>query len=147
MFGAEVVVAYLAAWGMRKAHRLATRVDSEADAAMDAGLDRLHELVVDKLRDDPSLKRLESEAAGGEVSDRTRSRVQLALEDARDEDEVFTTEVGKVLDELKQAQAQGASLVAITQGATGNQNVQVADVQGTVTISFGSPPPPSSSAE
>jgi len=140
VFGAEIVIAYVVAWVVRKARRAGQRLDSEADAAMDAGLDRLHELIATKLGSDPALARLEAEAQGGQVGERTQLRLRLALEDARDDDQEFAAGVQDVLGQLDQARADGATLVTITQSATGDQNVQLTGVQGTVSISFGGTP-------
>ena len=68
LIGLEVLVGYLIAWGMRKARRAGTRLDADVDEVMDAGLDRLHEMIAAKLGDDPAVAKLELEAATGEVS-------------------------------------------------------------------------------
>ena len=107
---------------------------------MDAGLDRLHELVARKLEADPALAKFESEAQGGEISERTRTRVALALEDAVEADPEFAAAVEDAAGELERAREDGASVVTITQSAIGQQNVQLADVRGTVSISFGGKP-------
>ncbi|MFE0460643.1 hypothetical protein ACFW1A_15490 [Kitasatospora sp. NPDC058965] len=56
----EAVVACVFTRGMRNAHRLGGRADAEVDSALDAAVDRVHELVVGRL------------GAGGEVERSTR---------------------------------------------------------------------------
>ena len=46
---AGVAVGYVIAWAVRKARRVGGRLDSEVDEVIDAGLDRLHEVVAAKL--------------------------------------------------------------------------------------------------
>ena len=60
---AGVVAGYVIAWAVRKARRVAGRLDAEADEVIDAGLDRLHEAVVAKLGGHPVLEELDEEAA------------------------------------------------------------------------------------
>ena len=81
--GVELLLGAVIGWAVRKARRVGGRVDGQVDEALDAGVDRLGELVAGKLGADPALVKLESEAAAGEVSQRTRDRVRLAVEDAR----------------------------------------------------------------
>lgn len=103
--GLEIVVGFLVAWAVRKSRRVAGRVDAEVDQAMDAGLDRLHKLVAGKLTGEPSLAKLQAEVEeSGSASPRTQDRVRLALEDAAENDTVFTAELATV---VKQLQASG----------------------------------------
>jgi hypothetical protein len=50
---AGVVTAYVSAWALRKARRVGDRLDTEADGVIDAGLDKLHEIVENKLGGHP----------------------------------------------------------------------------------------------
>ncbi|MGW5284674.1 hypothetical protein ACWERI_35425 [Streptomyces collinus] len=79
------------------------RADGEVDRALDAGMDRLHHLVSQKLGEDAALGRLNEEAAGGQdgPSDRTRQRVQLALEDAAERDPAFAADLEHALHQLR----------------------------------------------
>src|SRR5690242_18566824 len=90
----EITVGYLAGWAWRRARRAAGRPETGVDAAIDARLEQLHDLVAGKLGSDAALRRLESEASSDldaqpTLSDRTRQRVILALEDATDDDPSF----------------------------------------------------------
>jgi hypothetical protein len=123
-----LVVGYLTAWVLRKAKRASGRLDAEVDAVMDAGLDRVHELVAGRLGTEPALVRLEVEAAeSGEVSQRTRQRVELALVDEVERDEQFARALAGALGRL--AGAGGPSAVEIdlrdARGVqVGHQNTQ-----------------------
>jgi hypothetical protein len=44
--------------------------------------------------------------------------------------------------QIEQARAAGVQVRSIAQSVVGDQNVQVADVQGTVTVTYGDPPAP-----
>jgi hypothetical protein len=79
---AGVVAGYVIAWTVRKARRVGSRLDKEADGVIDASLERLYEVVAAKLDGHPALAELveEAEAAGdgGEVNGLTRQQVELA---------------------------------------------------------------------
>ena len=100
MTGIEVVVGYLAAYAWRKARRIAGRADAVVDQGLDAGMDRLHEMVADKLGLDPAWQQLETQAGSDldavAVSERTIERVRLALLDEVEKDPGF----GTALEEL-----------------------------------------------
>jgi hypothetical protein len=110
----ELVVGYLAAWAVRKARHVGRRADAEVDQVLDAGMDRLHEVVSGKLGVDPALAKLEVEARAGVENPRTRERVLLAVEDAAAEDDGFAAALSEVLREL--AAAGGTSRVAAAGG-------------------------------
>jgi hypothetical protein len=86
----EVAVGLLVAWFARKAGRVGKRLDGITDEAIDASAAKLHDLVMAKLGTDPALAKLAAEAAEtGDAGDRTKARVQLALEEAVEEDAQF----------------------------------------------------------
>jgi hypothetical protein len=101
--GIEIAVGYLFAWAVRKAHRVGGRVDAEVDQVLDAGMDRLHELVSGKLGEDPALHKLSEEAEAGKdrPSNRTGDRVRLALEEAAEEDPRFAGALEGLVEELR----------------------------------------------
>src|SRR5437660_12786190 len=102
MTGVEIAVGYVFAWAVRKARRVAGRADAEVDRALDLATERLHDLVSQKLGDDPVLRKLAEEAEAGQEkpSDRTRQRVQLALEDAAQQDSGFDQALDEAVKEI-----------------------------------------------
>jgi hypothetical protein len=97
--GLEVALGFLITWAVKKVSRVGKRAAQIVDDALDAAMDRVHEVVVGKLGGDPALARLELEASeSGQVSDRTRTRVQLALEEAVDEDPQFAEALQAAVD-------------------------------------------------
>lgn len=150
MMGIELVVGYLAAWAVRKGRRVAGRADQELDQALDAGMDRLHELVAGKLGGDPALERLALEGQSGqEPSERTRQRVQLALEDAADDDPDFGQTLRAAVDRLEELKQQGSAVTATgdAAGAVGG-NVSIRADRGSAAawsmgnVTLGTPPDP-----
>jgi hypothetical protein len=108
MIGIEVAVGFLIAWVVRKAGRVGRRVDAEVDQVLDAGLGRLHDLVVAKLSGDPALERLQIEAGeSGEVGTRTQARVRMALEEAAAQDPAFVAELEAAVAQVQAAQPGG----------------------------------------
>jgi hypothetical protein len=112
--GLELVAGYLVAWVVRKARRAGQRLDEETDEVMDAGLDRLHEVVMAKLGSDPALVKLETDASQGlEPSERTVQRVQYAVEEATEEDSQFAMVIEQVLAQLEEIRDAAPSLAGI----------------------------------
>ena len=115
---AGVIAGYVIAWAVQKARRVGGRLDAEADTVIDAGLDRLHEVVAVKLGGHPVLAELEEEAGGGggdggEVSELTRQQVELALTAAAQKDEAFGQAVTELVARLREAeQAAGRPVIA-----------------------------------
>jgi hypothetical protein len=101
--GIEIAVGFLIAWFARKAGRAGKKIDGMTDEAIDAGLDRLGELVTRKLGNDTALKQLEAEAGSGNIATRTQTRVQLALEDAAEKDTTFATDLNAAVTTLQPA--------------------------------------------
>jgi hypothetical protein len=102
MAGLEIVVGYLIAWAVRKARRVGARLDDDVDLVLDTELDRMHDLVAEKLGLDPALQKLEVSAASGEeVGERTRRRVLDALADAVEADDQFAGALQELLSEMK----------------------------------------------
>ncbi|MEU8471903.1 hypothetical protein AB0F30_29020 [Streptomyces sp. NPDC029006] len=103
MTGVEVAVGYVFAWLVRKAHRLRGRADGEVDRALDAGMNRLHDLVSAKLGQDPALERAQEEAETGqeELTDRTRRRLTDSLGDAVERDGDFAVALEELLKQLQ----------------------------------------------
>jgi hypothetical protein len=86
----EVAIGLLVSWVISKATRAAHRADGVVDHVVDAGVDRVGQLILTKLGGDPAVGQLEAEASEqGQVSDRTRKRVELAVEEAAERDQEF----------------------------------------------------------
>ncbi|MFG2951818.1 hypothetical protein [Streptomyces adustus] len=105
--GMEIAVGYVFAWALRKAGRVAARLDGETDRAIDAGMDRLHEVVGAKLGQDPALEKAVEEAAEGsdELTDRTRRRLTDSLEEAAEHDPDFAGAVAEIVAHLQSLRA------------------------------------------
>jgi hypothetical protein len=118
---AGVVAGYVIAWAVRKARRVGGRLDTEADAVIDAGLDQLHEVVAAKLGGHPVLAELveEAETAGdtGDVSGLTRQRVELELAAAAAKDDVFARAVTQLAVRLRDAEQTAGRAVAAGPGS------------------------------
>jgi hypothetical protein len=123
MVGLELVAGYLVVWGVRKLKRVGTRLDVEVDAAIDGGLDRLHDAIAVKLGGDPAISKLENEVSQGlEPSERTLRRVQDAVEEAAEEDPGFKATIEALLARLEEERDGAASVAGIDlRGAKGVQ--------------------------
>jgi hypothetical protein len=133
--GIELVVGYLAAWGVRKLKRAGQAVDVEADRVLDGALERLHETVSAKLGADPAVVKLD--VAPDQVSERTRRRVEDALAEAMEDDRRFAEALEQALTAVREAEP-GASEAARID-LRGAQGVQVGDHNQQVNV-FGAPP-------
>jgi hypothetical protein len=145
-----LVTGYLVAWALRKARRVGAAVDNDVDQVIDAGLDRLHEVVSGRLGNDPALQTLAEEAANsGIVSERTRRRVDDALAEAIEKDAVFAEAVGQALSTMRGrtseglavASGEGALAVAGSVEITADNGSAAALIMGDVGV--GIPPDPS----
>jgi hypothetical protein len=122
MPGLELVAGFLVAWVVRKARRVGGRLDEEFDAATDVGLERLHEVIAERLGGDPAVSKLEEEATRtGEVSDRTARRVTDAVDEAAEADRVFAdallAAVAKIQEALAARPAEADPHPAVTMNA------------------------------
>ena len=140
----EVVVGFLIAWAVGKARRIAARANGLVDTVMDASVDRLARVVGDKLGTDASLEQLQIEASErGEVSPRTSTRVELALEHAAEEDAEFAERLRTALAEVQETQADGAAArgVTVTGGVHAlHSGVAIGGITGG-SVSFNQAPP------
>ncbi|MER5699516.1 hypothetical protein ABT255_53470 [Streptomyces mirabilis] len=149
MTGIEIAVGYLFAWGVRKARRVGDRADAEVDRALDAGMDRLHDLVSRKLDEDPALHRLAEEAGAGQEapSERTRQRVQLAIEDAAEQDRDFAEALNSAVEQLQKLGPAGTASAGDGGVAVGG-NVSIHSESGSAAawtmgdVNLGNPPQP-----
>lgn len=145
MTGIEVVVGYLAAYAWRKARRIAGRADAVVDQGLDAGMDRLHEMVAGKLGLDPAWQQLESQAGSDleavKVPERTSERVRLALLDEVEKDPGFGTGLEELVARLQVLEEQSGTGVTSVMAsgeraiATGGDNTGIASAgDGAVNI-------------
>jgi hypothetical protein len=116
--GVEVAVGLLITWLVRKAGRVVRRADGVVDQVVDAGVDRVGELILGKLAGDPAVERLQVEAVEqGKVSDRTVARVELAVEEAAEQDTEFAAALAAAVEAAQPGGAvAGAGGVAVTGG-------------------------------
>lgn len=123
MTGLELVAGYLIAWGVSKLKRAGRRLDQETNQVIDAGLDRLHDAIAAKLGTDPALVKLDADVAQGlEPSDRTRRRVQDAVEEAAEDDPGFAAVIEALLARLEEARDGAPTVTGIDlRGASGVQ--------------------------
>jgi hypothetical protein len=123
MVGLELVAGYLVAWGVRKLRRVGTRLDEKTDEVIDAGLDRLHDVISAKLGADPALGKLEDEVSQGlEPNDRTLRRIQDAVEEAAEDDPEFGVTIEALIARLEEARDGAPSVAGIDlRGAKGVQ--------------------------
>ncbi|MFD4764225.1 hypothetical protein ACFWOJ_37040 [Streptomyces sp. NPDC058439] len=154
MTGIEIAVGYVFAWLVRKAKRVTGRADEEVDRTLDAAMDQLHDLVSTKLGGDPALHRLaeEAQAGQGEANDRTRQRVQLALEDAAEQDSGFREALDQAVEQIQSLNRASRAFGGVSAGddgiaVGGNMNVRAdhgsiaaGKIVGRVTL--GNPPQP-----
>lgn len=108
---AGVVAMYVIAWAGRKARRAGVRLD----AAINARLERLYDVVETKLAGHSVLAEVVEESASedGQVSDLTRQQVELAVKAAAHKDEVFGQAVTELVAQLRAAeQTAGQSVLS-----------------------------------
>ena len=141
MTGIELAVGLVAAWAVRKAKRVAGRADAEVNLALDAGMDRVHEVVAARLGTDPALEQAMTEAASeqGEVTGRTRTRLQLALEEQAEQDPAFASALQEAVESVQAAASKAAPGARAVYGNTfnGSTAIQSGD-HNTQTNTFGS---------
>lgn len=145
--GVEIAIGYVCAYLVRKARRAGQHVDAEVDRAVDAGLERVHELVSDALGEDSALRRAEEQAETGEVSERTWRRLTDAVEEAADADADFAAALQRAVEQLQAAEASG-TVIATGDGIAIDGDVIIRAEGGSVAalrmgdVTLGNPPVP-----
>lgn len=95
MVAVEAAVALVHAFAAARARRTEGRPDTEVDpalgAAVDAGVERVHQIVAERLSGERALATVEEEAGAGaaEPSPQARRSLEQALEGAADRDAAF----------------------------------------------------------
>jgi hypothetical protein len=137
--GLELAVVFLIAWFARKAGRAGKRLDSMADEVMDAGLGKLHDVIVAKLGGDSAVKQLETEVAEtGEAGTRTQTRVRLALEEAAEQDKAFAADLQSALATLRT----GDHSIAVGRDVRADSGMVIMAPGGQVSVAPPNPPRP-----
>ena len=122
----ELAVTYLAAWAFRKAKSVGKRVDTEVDRVLDGALDRLHDTVSRWLGQDAAIEKLEDEAKRESVTERTKQRVQLSIEEALEGNPELVDELSSLIQEIQKVErSTGSSVVASGSGAAVVGNVSI----------------------
>ncbi|MFJ3804043.1 hypothetical protein ACIPSJ_48175 [Streptomyces sp. NPDC090088] len=144
--GLELVAAAAVAYLVRKAGRVGRRADEEVNHALDEGMDRLHELIQEKLGADPVLDRLTEQAETGAVTERTERRAALAVADAAEADGEFATRLRELVMVLQQQEEVGrgdsVSVSNLISGGTQSGPVFQGGSFGTINIGTTLPPAP-----
>jgi hypothetical protein len=135
--GLEVIIGALVAWAIAKGRRMGREADEIVDDVIDAGMGKVHDVVMSKLSGDPALAKLEIEAAAsGEVLPRTRQRAELAIADAIEEDPEFANELRAALDQLSPSPVQPVVVSQSVSGTVHGPNIMIGgNVRGSVRIS------------
>lgn len=130
MFGTELAVGYVFAWAVRKARRAAGAADDVVDQAVDAGVERVHQLVTQRLGGAPALAQVEDEATAesAELSPQARQFLQLALEYEAGRDAAFA----RALEEAVRAAQAAAPVTASDDGIAVGGNVELHAEGGSV---------------
>jgi hypothetical protein len=124
--GLEVAIGALIAWAIAKARRAGREADELVDDVIDTGMEKVHDVVLAKLGQDPALAKLEIEAAtSGDVTPRTRQRVELALADAVEGDPGFADRLREAISGLAHAVAQPPAVNQAVSGTVHGSNVMI----------------------
>jgi hypothetical protein len=128
MIGIEpFVIGYLTSWVTRKLRRAGEHADGRLDEVVDTQVDRLCDLVLGKLGAEPAVQQLERDAAQGVDNERTKLRLQLAVEEAADQDSAFADALRTLVDEIRARSDEnsGDGGVVINARAEGNARMSV----------------------
>lgn len=135
MTGIEIAIGCLITWLVKKANRAGQRADAEVDYAIDAGMDKLHDLVTAKLGPDTALAALTTEVTQtGTATARTQQRVHLSLDEAAEHDPNFATQLHALIEQIQATQAQtGSGVYAHDEGIAVVGNVHLRAERGSAT--------------
>ncbi|WP_225823923.1 hypothetical protein [Streptomyces naphthomycinicus] len=124
MTGIELLAGAGVAYVVRKLRRVGERADADVDLALEAGMDAVHELVVERLGSDRALETLVTEAGSGDgaVSERTLRRVGDAVAAEAEDDPAFERRLRRLVEDLQAKEQQS--------GQPGTRVDQTAEVSG-----------------
>jgi hypothetical protein len=125
MTGLELLAAAAVGYLVRKARRVGTKADAEVDRVLDAGMDALHDAVSKALGPDSSLALLDEQAQAGADTERTRQRVQLAIEQAAEDQAQFADQLRQLVDHLEAADAQAGGGARAAYGAAAGRDIRI----------------------
>jgi hypothetical protein len=139
--GLELVAGAAVGYLVRKARRIGRRADADVDLALDAGMDALHRVVSEALKGDSSLTTLEEQAQAGSDTDRTRRRVQLAIEQAAEDDTSFADQLGELVSRLQKLETTRTDVITAIEGgiAAGGDVIQHAETGGVIARDISGP--------
>ncbi|MFI9255204.1 hypothetical protein [Streptomyces sp. NPDC053069] len=132
--GVEIAAGYVFAWAVRKARLIGGRADSEVDRALEAGMDRLHNVVSGKLGQDPALRRAQEEAEEGreELSERTRRRLADSIDEAAERDQDFAAALKAAIEEVQAVERVAGITTASDNGIIIGDNAEMHAEGGSV---------------
>lgn len=150
MFGAEIAVGYVFAWAVRKARRVAGAADAVVDETLDATVERVHQVVSERLGTSPALARVEEEAASGavELSGDGQQFLRLTLEHEAGRDAAFARLLEEAVTAARAAEQSRGPAFAAGDGIAVAGNVDLKAEGGSVAalrvgnVTFGAPPAP-----
>ncbi|MEV7215371.1 hypothetical protein AB0O31_20030 [Kitasatospora cineracea] len=130
----ETAVACAVAWALRKARRVGQGADAEVDYVLDAAMDRVHQVVVERLGSDGDVARLEQEAefACGQSPEQaermltggfTRHNIENALTEAVDTDSDFAAQLETAVTAYRNAVDSASPTVLGSYGLTVGGNL------------------------
>jgi len=123
MIGVDLLAGAAVGYLIRKARRVAHRADGHVDNALDAGTDRVCELVEGVLGLDPILTLLNEQGQAGTVSDRTTRRAQDAIAEKAEADAGFRRRLESLLTELERVP--GGIAVSAPGGVAAGRDVRI----------------------
>lgn len=147
MVGVDVQAGAAVGYLVRKARRVAGRADGAADEILDAGTDRICELIAGAVGGEPVLALLDEQAQAGTESERTMRRAEDAIAEKIEADADFRKRLELLLRNLEGVP--GAISVSAADGVAAGRDVTIraadggiaAGVMGAVTVNPPKPDP------
>jgi hypothetical protein len=145
MVGVDLLAAAAVGYLIRKARRVAGRADEAVDEVLDAGTDRICELIEGSLGGESVLGLLDEQARAGTESERTVRRAEDAIAEKLEADETVRRQLAALLSDLEDRP--GAISLSAAGGVAAGRDVTIradgggvaAGVMGSVTVN---PPQP-----